>query len=281
MIKIEKNQIIARDVSWMYFNHRILREAQRPDVPLLERISFLGIYSNNLDEFFRVRVASLSRIAQADQQKLSPAIREAKKAIKQINTLNAEYSREFEQTTQMLTQQLREQGIWLIDDAQASLEQREYIRRFFRDKLNGTTQPVWLNGPGQLTDEDDDVIFLAVKLKYAPSSSRYPQKNFAIVKLPVKKVGRFLRLPDHDGHACLMYLDDAVRLCLPWLFAGLSYNYFEAYAFKFTKDAEMDIENDLDVSLLQKVQRGVRSRKRGEPLRVIYDAAMPRDLLKR
>lgn len=78
-----------------------------------------------------------------------------------------------------------------------------------------------------------------------------------------------------------MYLDDAVRLCLPWLFAGLSYNYFEAYAFKFTKDAEMDIENDLDVSLLQKVQRGVRSRKRGEPLRVIYDAAMPRDLLKR
>lgn len=159
MIKIEKNQIIARDVSWMYFNHRILREAQRPDVPLLERISFLGIYSNNLDEFFRVRVASLSRIAQADQQKLSPAIREAKKAIKQINTLNAEYSREFEQTTQMLTQQLREQGIWLIDDAQASPEQREYIRRFFRDKLNGTTQPVWLNGPGQLTDEDDDVIF--------------------------------------------------------------------------------------------------------------------------
>lgn len=281
MIKIEKNQIIARDVSWMYFNHRILREAQRPDVPLLERISFLGIYSNNLDEFFRVRVASLSRIAQADQQKLSPAIREAKKAIKQINTLNAEYSREFEQTTQMLTQQLREQGIWLIDDAQASLEQREYIRRFFRDKLNGTTQPVWLNGPGQLTDEDDDVIFLAVKLKYAPSSSRYPQKNFAIVKLPVKKVGRFLRLPDHDGHACLMYLDDAVRLCLPWLFAGLSYNYFEAYAFKFTKDAEMDIENDLDVSLLQKVQRGVRSRRRGEPLRVIYDAAMPRDLLKK
>lgn len=284
MTKPEKNlQTIARDVSWMYFNHRILREAQRPDVPLLERMSFLGIYSNNLDEFFRVRVASLSRIVQSGARRVgTSAVHEARQAIEQINALNASYTKEFEVAAQQLTAQLRSQGIWLVNDTQATAEQRAYIRRFFLDQLNGSIQPVWLSAAGELTGEDDDAIFLAIKMGITPQSSRVPQKNFAIVKLPVKKVGRFLRLPDApEGHACLMYLDDVVRLCLPWLFAGLPYRHFEAYSFKFTKDAEMDMENDFNASLLQKVQRGVRSRKRGEPLRVIYDANMPSDLLRR
>lgn len=102
--------------------------------------------------------------------------------------------------------------------------------------------------------------------------------EYAIIELPVAQAGRFIRLPDKDGKNYLMYLDDVVRYCLPLIFHGMNYKHFEAYAFKFTKDAEMEIDNDLRNGMMQKISKGVKSRKRGEPLRVIYDANMPKDL---
>lgn len=261
----------------MYFNRRILQEAMKDTVPVLERLSFLGIYSNNLDEFFRVRVATQSRVAECDDRDAQKEQEEAIRLIKQINKLNNEYAKEYERTVRKVTAELEKDNICLINDIQLDEEQREFVNDFYRQRLSGFISPVWLNSLKQLNDATDENIHLAVKMKREVSRIA----EYAIIELPVALVGRFVRLPDKDGKSYLMYQDDVVRHCLPMIFSGMGYNYFEAYAFKFTKDAEMEIDNDLRNGMLQKISKGVKSRKRGEPLRVIYDAEMPRELLKR
>ncbi len=269
---------VPRDVSWMYFNHRILREAQRTDVPLLERLSFLGIYSNNLDEFFRVRVALLNRIAECDDRETRDDRHEALLTLKAINRLNAAYAQEYSQTIADVEQALEKENIYIISDTQADEEQRAFVKQYFLEKLDGTVAPIWFNAVKNLSDAPDDAIYLAVKMRRTTDKS-HPE--YALIQLPVRTAGRFVTLPQREEKSYIMYLDDAVRLCLPQLFGAMGYTDFEAYAFKFTKDAEMEIDNDLRNGLLQKISKGVKSRKKGAALRVIYDKGMPRDVLKR
>lgn len=269
---------LERDISWMYFNERILQEATRPHVPLLERLSFLGIYSNNLDEFFRVRMASQSRIAECADR---AAVREseyAKKIIKQIGKLNAHYAKAYAQAVEQVTEELRRENICLVDDTEVTPEQLEFIRSYFRERLSGFIVPVWFSAIKWLDYENDENIYLAVKVSRTEPK---PVADYAFLEVPVGPCGRFVRLPDHEGRSYLMYLDDVVRCCLPLVFEGLGFTSFEAYTFKFTRDAEMEIDNDLRTGILQKISKGVKSRKRGEPLRVLYDARIPKDLLKR
>ncbi len=268
---------LHRDVSWMYFNHRILQEAQKETVPLLERLSFLGIYSNNLDEFFRVRVASISRIAEYDDKNAREEYKEARALLKAINKLNNVYSKEYQETVENVTACLRKEGICLVNEKEIDAEQQAYVHDFFRRELNGHLAPIWLDSVKRFDDEADDCIYLAVKLSREGVKRNY----YALLPLPVNRVGRFVRLPDRDGHSYLMYLDDVVRCCLPLLFPGLHFDHYEAYSFKFTKDAEMEIDNDLRNGLLQKISKGVKSRRLGLPLRLIYDGAMPAGMLRR
>lgn len=268
---------LHRDVSWMYFNHRILQEAQKETVPLLERLSFLGIYSNNLDEFFRVRVASISRIAEYDDKNAREEYKEARALLKKINKLNNTYSKEYQDTVAHVTECLRKEGICLVNEKEIDAEQQAYVHDFFRRELNGHLAPIWLDNIKRFDDEADDCIYLAVKLDREGVKRSY----YALLPLPVSRVGRFVRLPDRDGHSYLMYLDDVVRCCLPLLFPGLRFDHYEAYSFKFTKDAEMEIDNDLRNGLLQKISKGVKSRRLGLPLRLIYDGAMPAGMLRR
>ncbi len=268
---------LHRDVSWMYFNHRILQEAQKETVPLLERLSFLGIYSNNLDEFFRVRVASISRIAEYDDKNAREEYKEARALLKAINKLNNVYSKEYQETVENVTACLRKEGICLVNEKEIDAEQQAYVHDFFRRELNGHLAPIWLDSVKRFDDEADDCIYLAVKLDREGIKRNY----YALLPLPVSRVGRFVRLPDRGGRSYLMYLDDVVRCCLPLLFPGLHFDHYEAYSFKFTKDAEMEIDNDLRNGLLQKISKGVKSRRLGLPLRLIYDGAMPAGMLRR
>ena len=268
---------LHRDVSWMYFNHRILQEAQKETVPLLERLSFLGIYSNNLDEFFRVRVASISRIAEYDDKNAREEYKEARALLKAINKLNNAYSKEYQEAVENVTACLRKEGICLVNEKEIDAEQQAYVHDFFRRELNGHLAPIWLDSVKRFDDEADDCIYLAVKLSREGVKRNY----YALLPLPVSRVGRFVRLPDRGGRSYLMYLDDVVRCCLPLLFPGLHFDHYEAYSFKFTKDAEMEIDNDLRNGLLQKISKGVKSRRLGLPLRLIYDGAMPAGMLRR
>ena len=273
-----RKDYISRDLSWMYFNHRILQEAQRDTVPLLERISFLGIYSNNLDEFFRVRVALLNRIVECADHESRAERQEAFHTLKSINKLNAAYAKEYAQAIGEVEEALRAEHICLIGLEEATAEHLAFVRKYFFSCLDGCIAPVWFSAVKNLNDSPDDAIYLAVKMRRSTDKS-HPE--YALIQLPVEQVGRFVRLPDNDGNVCIMYLDDVVRLCLPLVFGGMGYNEFSAYSFKFTKDAEMEIDNDLRTGLMQKISKGVKSRKKGAALRVIYDKDMPRDLLKR
>ena len=268
---------IDRDLSWMYFNRRILQEATKPNIPLLERLSFLGIYSNNLDEFFRVRMATLSRIAEYEDKSVRKESEHAAQLIKQITKLNNKYAKEYEAAIHEVTECLRRENIFLLKDNELSEDQQTFVRQFFRQKLSGFVNPVWLSAVKELTEAADDNIFLAVKMH--AENKKAPE--YALIELPVTVCGRFIHLPDKEGKSYLMYLDDVIRFCLPMIFSGMDYTHFEAYAFKFTKDAEMEIDNDLRNGMLQKISKGVKSRRKGDALRVIYDSGMPKDLLKR
>ncbi len=274
--KILSEAYVDRDLSWMYFNHRILQEATKDQVPLLERLSFLGIYSNNLDEFFRVRMATLSRIAECEDKSVRSEREHAHQLIKQINKLNNKFSKEYEDAIHEVTRQLREENIFLLKEDELDEGQQQFVRRFYRQQLSGFVSPVWFSTARQLTDETDENIYLGVKMQVDGKKSF----DYALIELPVAECGRFVRLPDKEGRSYLMYLDDVIRYCLPMIFAGMNYVFFKAYAFKFTKDAEMEIDNDLRNGMLQKISKAVKSRKKGDALRVIYDADMPKDLLK-
>ena len=276
--KKKENPYLERDISWMYFNRRILQEACRPHVPILERMAFLGIYSNNLDEFFRVRVATQSRIAECMDRSAAAEREKAKKLLKQIGKINSHYVKDYEGAVHNVTADLRKDNIYLVSDAEVTSEQLEFIRSFYKAKIYGFLIPVWFSAIKLLDYENDENIYLAVK---ATKTGEKAVSDYAFLELPVNICGRFVRLPDSGDKSYLMYLDDAIRCCLPLVFEGLGFDKFEAYAFKFTRDAEMEIDNDLRTGTLQKISKGVKSRKRGEPLRVIYDSNMPKDLLKR
>lgn len=176
-----------------------------------------------------------------------------------------------------MTEALRQENIYLVNDAEVTPEQLAFIQKFYREKLSGSFVPVWFSAVKLLDSETDESIYLAVKMM---RQGEKPTPDYAYLEVPVSLCGRFIRLPDADGKSYLMYLEDVIRCCLPLVFEGLGYTDFEAYAFKFTRDAEMEIDNDLRTGTLQKISKGVKSRKRGEPLRVIYDGRMPKDLLK-
>lgn len=267
-----KKAYVERDVSWMYFNHRILQEAEKEFVPLLERLSFLGIYSNNLDEFFRVRVASLNRMLERKLDKDTE--QQIKKSLKTINKLNESYSKEYTEAVDKVFEELETHKIRLVTEANLNDEQKNFLSQFFYDKLNGSVNPIWLSEIEDLTVLEDNRIYLIVE----KCEKKDNKKKYAIVKVPDRIYGRWVKIPSSDGFDNIMYLDDVIRYCLPLVFLGFKESTYRAYSFKFTKDAEMEMDNDADFGTMEKIALGVNSRKKGEAVRVIYDHEMPREM---
>lgn len=275
----KKENYVDRDVSWMYFNHRILQEGRKEYVPLLERLSFLGIYSNNLDEFFRVRVASLNRLLARDG--ITKSMRnQIKKSLKTINLLNETYSQEYTEAVHRVLGELALHKIRIVNEMQLNEEQKKYLTTFFYEKLNGSVNPIWLSEIKDLSSLEDNRIYLLVE-KSGKSEGDKPK--YAIIKVPDRVYGRWQKIPSSEGFDNIMYLDDVVRYCLPLIFIGFRESQFRAFSFKFTKDAEMDLdtENEFEYSTVEKVAAGVDSRRRGEAVRLLYDKAMPKEALKK
>lgn len=266
-----ENYTIERDVSWMFFNHRILEEAQKKSVPLLERLSFLGIYSNNLDEFFRVRIASLNRFMEYAKKQSKSEYAKVCQTLKIVNTLNKQYAKEYEETIARVQEALAAEKIFLLKETELNDGQKEFIQKLYYEKLSGYLSPVWLNALKGLSNTADDCVHLVVQA----------DEKFALIELPVAKFGRFIRLPDKNDKICLMYLDDVVRVCLPYVFQGMLFRNFSAYSFKFTKDAEIEIDNDFSTGFVQEISKGVKNRKKGEPIRILYDGNMPKKALEK
>ena len=265
----------------MYFNKRILLEARREDLPMLERFNYLGIYSNNLDEFFRVRVASLRRMVDTSLEATEDERKKAREVLRKILRLNQEYSQLFEETFEELLHSLSEAQIHIVNERELSREQEKEVRSFFMEKINGTTNPIFINSPTFSAERHlKESLYLAIVLWHNISEGE-ENHDIALIEVPTKDLGRFFRLKDKAGESYLMFLDDVLRSCLPYFFIGKKYARYEAYTFKFTKDAEFEIDQDLRTSVIEKVSRGVKRRKRGETVRVVYDEAIPPMVLKK
>ena len=277
--KIKKNHTINRDASWMYFNKRILDEAANTANPLLERLSFLGIYSNNLDEFFRVRVATLQRMVEIEEN-IHPKNQDSKKILKKVLKLNEEYTHDFESIFLELHTELQNENIYLIDESQLTTRQEEFINTFYNEELMNSLFPILVSRMSVEPELNDKSIYLAVKISSSEKKEKAPKKEYALMEIPTAEFTRFIVLPEDGDKNCIMFLDDVIRFCLPRIFAQFNHDKYEAYTIKFTRDAEMEFDNTAYQSMLDKVSKGVKSRKKGDPVRFVYDRDIPSDLLR-
>ncbi|MFZ4724488.1 MAG: RNA degradosome polyphosphate kinase [Paludibacter sp.] len=274
-----KNQSVNRDISWMYFNRRILDEAANQSIPLLERLNFLAIYSSNLDEFFQVRVATLRRMIEIEEN-MRTVKSNSKVVLKNILKLNENYSKDFESTFYLLIAELEKENIFFINETQLNAEQIEFVETFYKEELMNSLFPILVSRMIEEPELNDKSTYLAVKIKDSDKNEKKKRKEYALIEIPSSEFTRFLVLPKVNDKTCIMFLDDVIRFCLPRIFASLNYDSYEAYNIKFTRDAEMDFENTAYQSVLDKVSKGVKSRKSGVPIRFVYDRTTPKDVLK-
>ena len=276
---VSKNSIINRDVSWMYFNRRVLDEAANKTNPLIERLNFLGIYSNNLDEFFRVRVATLRRMIELEEN-IHNVSMDTKKVLKKVLKLNEIYTKDFENTFLELHKELQDENIFLVNELQLSAEQQEFLDTFYKEELMNSLFPILVSRMSIEPELNDKSIYLAVKISDSINTEKKHKKEYALIEIPTGEFSRFIVLPNDGEKNCIMFLEDVIRFCLPRIFAQLNHDKYEAYTIKFTRDAEMDFENSAYQSIVDKVSKGIKSRKSGLPVRFVYDRDIPSDLLR-
>ncbi len=274
----QKLPIIPRDLSWLSFNARVLQEANDARVPLLERLRFLGIFSNNQDEFFRIRVASLHRmvnLGSKDQKKLGF---KPHKVLEKIQQIVVEQQKQFEHSFIIILRQLRRKGIFHITDNELTPKQSEFVKNYFEHTVRPALVPVMLGKKNKFPELRDKVIYLAIKLGYKRNRETF---DFSLIEIPSQVISRFLVVPDRDPNRTnVILLDDVIRHCLSEIYSIFDYDKFEAYTVKVTRDAELDIADDYSKSLVEKLSKGLKKRKKGEPVRFIYDSSMPPEMLK-
>jgi polyphosphate kinase len=271
-----KNFIINREISWLSFNERVLQEADDERVPLIERIRFLGIFSNNLDEFFRVRVATWRRIL--DFGDPDHILRESPEdVLKQINAIDHDLQQRFLQIYNHLLKELEKEDIYLVNEKQLTDDQGIFVRQYFRENVRPTLFPIMLKSYKRSTPLRDKSIYLAVHLK---KKNRTLKEDFAIIKVPTSEVSRFLILPKKGEKSYVMLLDDVIRYNLADIFSVFDYDEFKAYTIKITRDAEMELDNDVSKSLMERMAESLKQRKKGRPVRFIYDKETPEKMLK-
>lgn len=273
----KKVKLINRELSWLSFNDRVLQEANDKNVPLLERLKFLGIFSSNLDEFFRVRVATNKRLLQVKSTKEQPI---NKKQIQDLlidihNKVIIQQAK-FNKIYEDIIDELKGKKVYFIDEKRLNSQQLLEVRKYFKEEIINTIFPLILDVKRSFPFLRDNTIYLACKL----SNKLTKAKKFALIPLPTKLKKRFYLLKEEGGTTYVMFIDDVIRANLDVIFSSFEYDQFEAYTIKLTRDAEIDIESDLSVDIVDYMKNSLKLRKKGEPVRLIYDNEMPNDLLK-
>lgn len=271
---------VNREISWLHFNARVLQEAEDKANPLLERVRFLGIYSNNNDEFFRVRVAVLSRLIRINEQvtKSDKQFTEydVEAVYNQVMVIQHEQQFRFQTVWDSLLKELAEEGIFLVHEQQLSAGQSEYVLDYFRKMVRPLLSPILLSKVDGTSLIKDNAVYLAVDLF---STHKELKERYALIEIPAEKLGRFIVLPSSDGNHYIMFLDDIIRYCLADIFGIFGYDEFLAYTIKITRDAELDIDHDISRSFMQLMEQSIKRRAQGDPVRFVYDNAMPEKLL--
>lgn len=270
---------ISRDISWLSFNARVLQEAADSTVPLKQRIRFLGIFSNNTDEFFRVRVATLKRMIEFTRlrKNLNMHLEESpQKILDEIQIIVLQQQSEFNRIWKGILLELKRNKIFLKNEKNLNREQSVFVRKFFDEQIRANVIPLMIEGLTQMPYLREKSIFLGITMR--KKSTAYHQK-YALIEVPVKFIGRFVQLPSKAGEKNIILLEDIIRFNLPYIFTYFDYDVFESWVFKVTKDAEIDLDNDVNTTFVEKMEKGIKNRRKGKTVRFVYDKEMDSGLL--
>ena len=271
-----KRKTIPRDISWLSFNARVLQEAADPSVPLRERIRFLGIFSNNLDEFFRVRVATLKRMIQFGSKAKMHLEMEPETILEEIQMTVLHQQSEFNRIWENILLELREQRIFLVTEKDLNPEQKDFVQQYYEEEVSANIIPLMIESIQELTFLRDKSIYLGVVMWKQESALK---RMYSIIEVPTRVMNRFVILPSPDDECHIILLEDVIRFNLPEIFSYFGYDQYQSGVFKLTRDAEIDIDNDISTTLVQKIEKGLKNRRKGKPVRFIYDREMDPGLL--
>lgn len=271
------NKFTAKEISWLSFNNRVLQEAADPDVPLMERIKFLGIFSSNLDEFFRVRVATLNRLALLGKPAKKLIGHNPKTVLKEIQKIEVNRHTKFDVVYKKILEDLAKENIFIVDESSLNEAQREFVTTYFEEKVRPQLMPIMIDQVEKFPDLKDLTIYLAIHLSRSDDPER---KKYALIEIPTKVLPRFVILPSVQQKHYIILLDDVIRCGLHRIFAAFRFDRVSAYTLKLTRDAELDFDADISESYIKKVSKSLKKREGGIPVRFIYDENIPEDLLK-
>jgi polyphosphate kinase len=283
------NQYVNRELSWLQFNARVLQEAEDETVPLIERLRFLGIFSNNLDEFFKVRYAAIKRIdlAGKNAKSILGGIK-AGKLLEEITQIVIEQQSESLMVLDKIQKQLQDHDIFIINEKQVSESQEAFIKNYFLTKVSPALVTIILNDLVELPSLKDSAAYLAVNMVMKQEvqsqgiskllNRNLKEKKYVLIEIP-RSIERFGELPEENGRQYIILLDDLIRYNLKTIFNIFEYESLSAHMIKITRDAELDIDSDLSKSFIEKISASVQDRTKGDPVRFVYDMNIGEDTL--
>ena len=274
-----KNNYIPRDISWLSFNARVLQEANDQSVALKDRIRFLGIFSNNLDEFFRVRVATLKRMVEFLEKRKSiniDIIDSPQVILDEIQKIVLKQQSEFNRIWGNINRELIKRKILIINDRKLNNEQKLFVRDYFDNVVRPYIIPLMIENLPELPYLRDKSLYLAIVMRNKQDA--YHEK-FSLIEIPSKSIGRFIILPSSPGTKSIILLEDIIKFNLPIIFSHFKFNQFDAHVFKITKDAEIDLDQEVGINFVDKISKGIKNRRKGKPVRFVYDKDMNAELL--
>ncbi|WP_439106734.1 polyphosphate kinase 1 [Congregibacter sp.] len=270
---LDDSLFVPRELSWLSFNARVLQEAADPKAPEIQRLRYLGIFSNNLDEFFRVRVAEVRRIISVSSGNTRQRAKELLAAI-QAEVVSQQH--DFERVYGSVMKALQARRIYLINERQLEPNQAQFVQDYFTNTVLPELDPILFNEGSPIPVLNDECLYLAVEIKFAK------KQRVAVVEVPTDRMNRFVEIPRRKGKSGRVFiaLDNVIRACLPQMFRGvLPIDSTAAYCFKFSRDAELELDVGIMESLIEKMASSLKQRQKADAVRFVYDAQMPASLL--
>lgn len=268
---------INREISWLSFNDRVLQEASDKTTPLIERIKFLGIFSNNRDEFYRVRVATIRRLTKLGKKAIAIYGDDPKELLQKMQKKVIEQQNRFESIYQSILQELAKENVFIVNEKELSKEQEHFVKDYFQKEIISALFPIMVDEHKAFPYLKDKYGYLFVRLE----SNTTPKKTkYALIEIPSKVLNRFVILPKIRTRKHIILLDDVIRFNANDIFSVFGYTVKEIVNIKLTRDAELDIESDVSKSMLEKISKSVKDRKKGQPVRFVYDSSMSKEMLR-
>lgn len=269
--------LLNREISWLYFNDRVLQEAADPSVPLIERIHFLAIFSSNLEEFYRIRVATLNRLSKLNAKSKELLGYNPRGILNQIKNDVVKQEHKFKYLFEnIIIKELAAQKIFIINEKQLNASRGQFVKAFFREKVLSTLVPIMIHKGDKLPELKDQSIYFLIKLTKIKEKETL---TYALIEIPTDHLSRFIVLPSTNEVRYILLLDDVIRYCLDEIFFIFDYDQIDAYSIQLTRDAELDLDHNVSEKFIEALTKGLQKRRNGEPMRLLYDVDMPIDML--